>query len=271
MKTRTFSALLAVLFFGSISFAQTAKDAGELTRLLNEFLAGASVNDARVHDRFWADDLIYTRSAGVRTNKAELMKGLRTAPPPKPDDPKTLYTAEDIQIHQYGEMAVVAFRLVGTTTREAANDVSKYLNTGTFVRRGGRWQAVAWQSTVLARGGDTRAEVLNINETLKRALAGADVATLSTMLDAGFIWTHGDGARQTREQLLDDLRSAKLKIPALSLGKTVVSIYGDTVILCADVNQGQSTRSETASYYTLTLVYRNGAWRAVAMHSSGAL
>src|SRR5262245_7257966 len=86
-------------------FAQTAPDAAELTKLLNDFLAGASRNDPAVHERFWADDLIYTRSAGRRTNKTEIMQGLRNEPAPKPTDPKTVYTAEDIRIQQYGDTA----------------------------------------------------------------------------------------------------------------------------------------------------------------------
>jgi ketosteroid isomerase-like protein len=151
MKKYLFSVLLVMLLLASAATAQAAKDASELTRLLNEFLAGASVNDAAVHDRFWADDLIYTRSAGVRINKEQLMSGVRSAPAPKPDDPKTVYTAEDIQIHQYGDTAVVAFRLVATTTKAGVTEISNYLNTGTFVKRGGRWQAVAWQSTMVPK------------------------------------------------------------------------------------------------------------------------
>src|SRR5690349_24342189 len=84
----------------------TAPDAAELTKLLNDFLAGASRNDAAIHERFWADDLIYTRSAGRRVNKAEVMHDVRTAPVAKPTDPKTVYTAEDIRIQQYGDTAV---------------------------------------------------------------------------------------------------------------------------------------------------------------------
>jgi ketosteroid isomerase-like protein len=145
------STLSITLIIVAASYAQTTKDAADLTRLLNEFLAGASHNDTAVHDRFWADDLIYTRSVGVRTNKAELMKNLRNAPAAKPDDPKTVYTAEDVQIHQYGDTAVVAFRLVATVTKGGSNEVSNYLNTGTFVKRNGQWRAVAWQSTVMAK------------------------------------------------------------------------------------------------------------------------
>jgi hypothetical protein len=130
------------------AFSQTAKDAPELTRLLNEFLAGAGRNDAAVHDRFWADDLIYTRSAGTRIDKAELMKGVRSAPKGKTDAPVTIYKAEDVRIQQYGNTAVVAFRLVGTTTKmDGSQQVARFLNTGTFVKRKGIWQAVAWQAT----------------------------------------------------------------------------------------------------------------------------
>lgn len=148
--TRIFAALALVLA-SMVSFnAQTAPDAAQLTKLLNEFLAGASRNDPEVHDRFWAEDLIYTRSAGVRINKDELMKGVRSAPLPKLGDPVTVYTAEDIRVQQYGDAAVVAFKLIGTTTRsDGTKTVTQNLNTGTFIKRDGRWQAVAWQSTVI--------------------------------------------------------------------------------------------------------------------------
>ncbi|HVF46675.1 MAG TPA: nuclear transport factor 2 family protein [Pyrinomonadaceae bacterium] len=145
---KTFWTILVVFMAVASLSAQTAPDGQELTRLLNEFLAGAGRNDAAVHDRFWAEDLIYTRGVGVRTNKEELMKGVRSAPARKADDPVTVYTAEDLRIQQYGDAAVVAFKLVGTTTRpDGTKTVSNHLNTGTFIKRGGKWQAVAWQAT----------------------------------------------------------------------------------------------------------------------------
>ena len=131
--------------------AQTAADAAELTRLLNEFLAGASRNDAAVHERFWADELIYTGSSGRRVGKADIMRDVRAAPPPKPGDPVTTYTAEDVRIRLYGDTAIVAFRLVGTTEKDGQAQVDKFLNTGTFLKRGGVWQAVSWQATKLPR------------------------------------------------------------------------------------------------------------------------
>lgn len=144
---------LVMVFAVAISLnAQAAPDAAELTKLLNEFLAGAGRNDAAVHERFWADDLIYTRSAGVRTNKEELMKGVRSAPAAKPEDPVTVYTSEDVRIQQYGNAAIVAFKLVGTTTKsDGSKTVTNHLNTGTFIKRSGKWQVVAWQATTVPK------------------------------------------------------------------------------------------------------------------------
>jgi ketosteroid isomerase-like protein len=139
MKQLALILLLAVNVHGG--------DAEDLTALLKDFLAGASRNDAAMHDRFWAEDLIYTGSSGRRVGKADIMKDVRSAPAPKPDDPVTIFTAEDIRIQQYGDTAIVAFRLVGTTKKGTATEVANFLNSGTFLRRNGKWQVVNWQAT----------------------------------------------------------------------------------------------------------------------------
>lgn len=131
--------------------AQTAPDAAELTKLLNDFLAGAGKNDIAMHDRFWADELVYTSALGRRKSKADIMRELREEPKttPKAGDPATIYTAEDVRIQQYGDTAIVAFRLVAVTDRAGATTGANYFNTGTFLKRNGKWQVVAWQATAL--------------------------------------------------------------------------------------------------------------------------
>ena len=144
------SPMIVVVLLVSGLHAQTAPDAAELTALLKEFLAGASHNDVTVHDRFWADDLIYTTSSGRRKGKADIMRDLRSGPTPKPGEPATVFTAEDIRIQQYGTTAIVAFRLVGASGKEGKAEVANYLNTGTFLKRNGKWQVVSWQATKMA-------------------------------------------------------------------------------------------------------------------------
>lgn len=241
---------LLLLLATTIS-AQTAPDAAELTKLLNDFLAGASRNDVAVHERFWADDLIYTRSAGRRVNKAEVMHDVRTTPPPKPTDPKTIYTAEDIRIQQYGDTAVVAFRLVATTEKNVAN----LLNSGTFVKRDGKWQVVNWQSTRMPRTeAESKTEVTTANAALHEAIVSGDIDRLTALTDQTFVWTHGS-TQTTRQQLFDDLRAKKVKYGRPDPAKVSISVYGDTAIVRGDS-------------YTLTFINQLGVWRAVSLHTN---
>jgi ketosteroid isomerase-like protein len=259
MKRVSFSLILVLLVTSGV-FAQTAPDAAELTKLLNDFLAGASRNDAAVHDRFWAEDLIYTRSAGRRVTKAEVMRDVRNAPAPKPTDPKTIYTAEDIRIQQYGDTAIVAFRLVATTDAAGAKQVANLLNSGTFVKRDGKWQVVNWQSTRMPRTeDDSKNEVAATEATFHQALLTSDVDKLAALTDATFVWTSGS-KEIARQQLLDDLRAGKVKYVKAAPGRPAVSIYGDTAVV-----RGQLMPSTP---YTITFINQLGVWKAVALHTS---
>lgn len=238
--------VIAVLLMGVAAMAQAAPDAAELTKLLNDFLAGASLNDPAAHDRFWADDLIYTRSAGRRVSKAEIMRDLR----PKPDDPKTVYTAEDIRIQQYGNTAIVAFRLVATTEVDGAEQVQNLLNSGTFLKRDGKWQVVNWQSTRMPRTDEeNKADVAEAVAAFHKALAGGDARKLTALTDPGFIWMTPT-KQITREQL------GQLKSAGISSAKETISLYGETAVV----------RGEGA--YTMTLVNQGGAWKLVALHTN---
>ncbi len=124
-------------------------DATELTQLLQDFLAGASVGDIAAHERFWADDLVYTSSAGERFGKAKILTELRADQNEAgagQDAPATRYSGEDVSVRLYGDTAVVAFRLLGAL-QDGSGQVNQYYNTGTFRKQDGEWQAVAWQAT----------------------------------------------------------------------------------------------------------------------------
>ena len=128
--------------------AQT-KATEEVTTLLREFISGAGNGDRVLFEKFFADDVIYTRASGIVITKADIMASL--GKPTSASEGKSSYSAEDITIHQYGDTVVVAFRLVGRTDHGDGNvETVLYRNTGTFLRRKGKWQAVAWQATKIS-------------------------------------------------------------------------------------------------------------------------
>src|SRR5512146_769208 len=112
----------------------------QVEQLVRDFLANVPKNDPKVFQEFFADDVIYTRSAGVTVNKAEILKNIDVR---ATNEPQATYTADDITVHPYGNMAVINFRLV----QHNGAQTNYFRNTGTFLKRNGKWQAVAWQAT----------------------------------------------------------------------------------------------------------------------------
>ena len=147
---------ILLLAFGVACFAKTAPDPKpQLIAMLNNFLAAAShtpasATDKAVFDQFFADDVIYTRAAGLVITKADIMRSLDE--PPSPSNPVATYSAEDVTFHDYGNVAVVAFRLV---QKLSDRSTKQFRNTGTFVNRNHKWQVVAWQATAIPSGGES--------------------------------------------------------------------------------------------------------------------
>jgi Domain of unknown function (DUF4440) len=142
-----FATVICIAILGS--GAAFASDSDDLRTMLQDFLSRSDTKAA--HASFWADDLIYTSSAGLRFGKAEIMAGFDPSEPEgdaAADEPTINYSGEDIDIRLYGDTAIVAFKLVGTPTDKSPDrDVLYYFNTGTFLRRDGVWKVIAWQAT----------------------------------------------------------------------------------------------------------------------------
>jgi len=139
--------LISLMFTTQILLADNEKDKDILTSLLNEFLSKQSYDH---HHDFWADDLVYTSSAGLRFDKKFIMDGMvknDTKNKKSSEDADTTYSAEEIDIRLYGNTAIVAFKLVSTENNDETKKYQYYFNTGPFLKRNNQWQAVAWQAT----------------------------------------------------------------------------------------------------------------------------
>jgi ketosteroid isomerase-like protein len=116
----------------------------QLTQMVRDFLADVPKGDRATFDTFFADDVIYTRSSGVTVDKAEILKniGVRAA-----TQPQATFEADGFTVHAYGDAAVVNFRLVMHDLVNGKPATVYFRNTGSFLKRQGKWQVVAWQAT----------------------------------------------------------------------------------------------------------------------------
>ena len=145
---------LAVVTFLVVSVSVPASAASEerqLKAMLTEFLDAASTGGKGkpVFERFFADDVIYTRSTAQVLHKSDLMKSVDQPPPA--DAPKTTYDQADTTIHLFGDnLAIVNFQLVRRVVADKP-EIRSYRNTATFLKRNNRWQVIAWQSTAVPK------------------------------------------------------------------------------------------------------------------------
>jgi hypothetical protein len=108
MKILLISLISLFMTFHLETIAPT-NETEELETLLHWFLEGAS--DYDTHNRFWADDLIYTSSAGDRIGKNDILSGMRQDRQNDNGNDAT-YSGDQVQVRLYGDTAVVAFRLI---------------------------------------------------------------------------------------------------------------------------------------------------------------
>ena len=116
----------------------------ELIAIENDWSQAAIARDATALQRFYADEYVFTNEDGVVTNKATEIANIRGG-----TFRLTSYKFDDLKVHVYGEVAVVTGR---NTIKGFWDDIKRdvsgpYRFTDVFVKRNGRWQCVASQSS----------------------------------------------------------------------------------------------------------------------------
>jgi ketosteroid isomerase-like protein len=120
---------------------------------LRDFLAAASRGDKEVLKGFFADDVIYTGSTGIRMDKAAVMKSIGAI---AANGAKVSYQAQDIAVQPYDDTVIVNFQMVVDDEDKGKREKTYFRNTGTFLKRNGKWQVVAWQATKAPPAAETK-------------------------------------------------------------------------------------------------------------------
>jgi len=150
MKLRLVIVMLMVLALGVPvpMLAQGSKAEQEVRAVMAELeqanLKGGAEAASRL-EKLLADDFTRIPPNGTALTKAEIMDGWRTG--------KIKVAAlenSDIKIRVYGHTAIVTGIETSKAAMMGANYLGKTRFTRIFVKRGGRWQCVLFQSTTIA-------------------------------------------------------------------------------------------------------------------------
>lgn len=118
---------------------------------------------------------------------------------------------------------------------------------------------------------DAREDVLAADARRFAAMVGGDLATLEGLLTEDLIYTHSNGLVETRAQLLESLRSGKLRYLAAERSGETVRLHGDTAIVTgqADLKVSAQERELTLTVrFTEVWVKSGGGWKLAAWQST---
>jgi ketosteroid isomerase-like protein len=126
--------------------AQTANVEQTLLRLERDWEQANAKNDTAALDRILAPEFVSTDSDGRLTTRAEGLARRKSG-----EVKFTAFTQDDYEVHVIGDTAIVTGRSTIKGTRDDKDWSGQERWTDVFVRRNGRWQAVATHSSRIAR------------------------------------------------------------------------------------------------------------------------
>jgi len=103
-------------------------------------------NDTAALERIYADEYLFTDSEGVTWNKPQDLANTKSGA-----SKITSFKLEDMKVHVYGEAAVVTGKTILKGTFQGKDISGQHRFTDVFVKRAGRWQCVATQSTLISK------------------------------------------------------------------------------------------------------------------------
>lgn len=130
----------AICLLTSVALGQTSNDTNretkvkeELQKLFSEFNEAISKRDRAALERIYADEFQFIHSSGSVVDKTAQIDGIMSNDPTASRVPIPQFD----QLFVYGDVAILRTQLRGAT------------GTNIFARKGGRWQIVQFQGTLL--------------------------------------------------------------------------------------------------------------------------
>jgi ketosteroid isomerase-like protein len=136
---------LAIGFGQSASQKPSRQSVGEQELRKIEELRRQAIKqgDMKTLDAIYADDFTAIAGNGQEINKQKLLEVF------KRNDPRVEFTTDEIKVRVFGTTAIFTGRLTGKTKDGEVISASRFSHL--FVKRKGKWECVAGQSTAIPK------------------------------------------------------------------------------------------------------------------------
>jgi ketosteroid isomerase-like protein len=124
-----------------------------------------------------------------------------------------------------------------------------------------------------AASGGVEATILKLNEKIRAALLKGDAATIKDLYGEDYVSVSAiPGAPSTKADLIENLKSGKIKYDSIDVSDAKVHVYGPTMALVttkAELKGKLGDQDISGSYRSSRLfVKRGGKWQAVFFQST---
>ena len=139
-------ALLGILAVPQVSAQISSSSEKEILKLENQWSEAVVKRDTTTLQRLYADEYLFTDPGGDVWNKLQDIANVASG-----TFVVTSFNLDDMKVHIYRRVAVVTGSNDMKATYNGKDVSGKYRFTDVFVKRSGRWQCVATQSTLVPK------------------------------------------------------------------------------------------------------------------------
>ena len=119
---------------------------------------------------------------------------------------------------------------------------------------------------------ESRGEIFHLEDMWRNAMLNSNAVAMSSLLADDYMGITSSGTLQSRDSVLDNLRSGRIHLTALDLYDRKVRFYGATAVVTSLAQvQGTTSLGDVSGSYRYTRIYaRNskGEWKIVSFEAS---
>jgi hypothetical protein len=130
---------------------------------------------------------------------------------------------------------------------------------------------VAASTLAWGQAGNVEQSIKAKTEQLTQAALKADVATYDKLLAHDYISINVLGRTSSKAELVENLKSGKVKFESIDVSDVKVKLYGDTALVISTVNvKGHSGDADLSGQWRSSRVWakRNGQWQSVLFQAT---